>query len=429
MRIAIIGAGPAGLAAAYDLQKSGHQVTCYESASQVGGLAAGFKAPHWDWPLEQYYHHWFQSDKDILHLAEEIGVRDKILFPKPVTVLYHEGGFHAFDSPLAVLKFPGVPFVDRLRFGLVGAYLRFTRNWKGLEKHTAHTWLTQRLGRRAYEVLWEPMLEGKFGPVYYRHVNMAWFWARIHARTRCLGTFEGGIQGFMDAVADAIRNLGGEIRLNCPVERIVQAPEGGLSVHADGCEGHFDRVLSTSSPALLAKTVPELPMEYLARLKELKSLGAVVLTVALDRRLGPGFYWYNLPKREGFPFLCLVEHTCFIPPEHYGGDHLVYCGDYVAEGHRYFSMTKDELLEEFLPALQRINPEFSPEWVKDSWLFRASYAQPVPFPNHSKNIPESRTPIPGLYWASMSHVYPWDRGTNYAVELGRKAAKMLLEGP
>ena len=427
MKIAVIGAGPAGLAAAFDFLRAGHEVVCYESSSQVGGLASGFKAPHWDWSVERYYHHWFQSDSEILRLADDLGIRDKILFPEPVTALYHEGKFYPFDSPIAVLKFPGIPFIDRLRFGFAGAYLRFSRNWQGFEKYAAHDWLLKALGKRAYEVLWEPMLEGKFGREYYKEVNMAWFWARIHARTRCLGTFEGGIQSYFDILAERVHKLGGLIQLEKAVDRLHPTGDRKVKVECDGRTEVFDRVLSTSSPAILADIAPELPEDYLKGVQNLKSLAAVVLTVALDRPLGPGIYWYNLPKKAGFPFLCLVEHTCFIPPEHFGGDHLVYCGDYVPESHRYMSMSKEELQKVFLPALQKINPDFSPSWVKDSWLFRAHYAQPIPFRNHSKNIPSIKTPIPGLYWASMSHVYPWDRGTNFAVEIGRKAARMMME--
>lgn len=426
MRIAVIGAGPAGLAAAWDFVRAGHEVVCHETAEQVGGLAAGFKAEHWDWSVEQYYHHWFQSDSDILRLAEELGVKDKLLFPKPVTALYHQGKFYAFDSPIAVLKFPGIPFLDRLRFGFVGAYLRFSRSWKTLEQHTAHEWLRRRLGPRAYEVLWEPMLEGKFGAEYYKQVNMAWFWARIHARTQCLGTFQGGFQAFMDTLAEGIRRKGGEIRLKSPVERVARAEDGRLVVESQAASELFDRVLATSSPQVLARMVPDLPSEYLAKVRALRSLGAVVLTLALDRPLGPGIYWYNLPKKEGFPFLCLVEHTAFLSPEHFGGDHLVYCGDYVPEGHRYLSMSKEELVAEFFPALARINPALTLASVKGSWLFRTAYAQPVPMVNHSQNLPSIETPIPGIYWASMSHVYPWDRGTNYAVEIGRKAAERVM---
>jgi len=148
----------------------------------------------------------------------------------------------------------------------------------------------------------------------------------------------------------------------------------------------------------------------------------------MKHKLSPeGYYWYNMPKSAGFPFLALVEHTNFLPPEHYGGDHIVYCGDYLEPDHPYFQLSKEELLERFIPSLKRINPNFSPEWVRDSWLYRTAYAQPIPLVNHSKNIPAIRTPIPGLFFASMSQVYPWDRGTNFAVEIARRAAKMMTQ--
>lgn len=157
-------------------------------------------------------------------------------------------------------------------------------------------------------------------------------------------------------------------------------------------------------------------------------MGAVVMALSLKEQLSKdGYYWFNLPKEEGFPFLALVEHTNYIPPEKFGGDHIVYAGDYLEQGHEYFSLSEAELLERFLPAFQRINPAFTRDWVKKVWLFKTNYAQPVPLLNHSKNIPAIATPIDGLYFASMSQVYPWDRGTNFAVEIGRRAAKMMLE--
>jgi protoporphyrinogen oxidase len=176
----------------------------------------------------------------------------------------------------------------------------------------------------------------------------------------------------------------------------------------------------------MARLMPDLPASYADSLRSLKSLGAVVLVVTLDRQLTQ-YYWHNLPKEAGFPYLAMVEHTNFIGPEHYGGDHILYLGDYLETSHEYFSLSKDQLLERFLPSLTRFNPAFDRSWVKDSWLWKTPYAQPVPHLNHSKNIPPVRTPVPGLYFASMSQVYPWDRGTNYAVEIGQKAARMVVE--
>ena len=138
-----------------------------------------------------------------------------------------------------------------------------------------------------------------------------------------------------------------------------------------------------------------------------------------------GYYWYNIPKSAGFPFLALVEHTNFLSPDYFGGDHIVYMGDYLEADHEYFELSENQLLDRFIKVLPQFNPAFEPGWIKKTWLFCTRYAQPVPMVNHSQNIPAIKTPIPGLYFASMSQVYPWDRGTNFAVEIGRRAARIM----
>jgi protoporphyrinogen oxidase len=425
MRIAIIGAGFGGLAAAYDLKNTGHDVTIYESANYVGGLASGFKEPYWDWSVEKFYHHWFQTDREMLGLIKELGWEDRVLFPRPLTVMYHNGKFYPFDSILKAILFPGLGFgLDKIRFGFVGLYLRLTNNWKPLEKYTADEWMQKYAGRHVYEKMWKPLLVGKFGP-YYRDVNMAWMWARIKARTTRLGTFEGGFQRFADLFAERLRGMGVEIRLGVKVESIKREQEQ-MVVRGGGESESFDKVLVTTSPYLFAKLSPDLPENYLKGLLELKSMGAVVMVLALKHQLSKeGYYWFNLPKEEGYPFLALNEHTNFVSKDHFGGDHIVYAGDYLEGGHEYFSLSDGELLERFAPAFKKFNPAFERDWVKKVWVFRTNYAQPVPLLNHSKNIPAIQTPIEGLYFASMSQVYPWDRGTNFAVEIGRRAARMM----
>lgn len=426
MRVAIIGAGPAGLAAAYDFTRAGHDVTVYEGADRVGGLASGFKAPHWDWTLERFYHHWFQSDAAMLGLIDELGWRDDVLFPRPQTVLFHEGAFYPADSIGTALKFflRHFPLADVLRFGVVGMYLRTTSNWRKLEQFTADEWMRKHAGERIYEAVWKPMLVGKFGEANLKTVNMAWLWARLKTRTTRLGTFRGGFQAFLDRFAGVVHDLGARIYLEAPVTRI-EATGNALQVVADETQVEFDVVVSTSSPAAMARLAPALPESYTAKLNGLRSMGAVVLVLTLERQLTP-YYWHNLPKSAGFPFLALVEHTNFLDKKHYGGDHIIYCGDYLEPDHEYFTLSKDEILERFVPALERFHPEFRPDWIRGSWLFRTKYAQPVPPVNHSRNIPDVRTPLRGLYLASMSQVYPWDRGTNFAVEIGRKVARIAM---
>jgi len=225
-----------------------------------------------------------------------------------------------------------------------------------------------------------------------------------------------------------VRQLGATVHLETPIAALARHDDGTWGVtpgRAGMAAQDFDAVVVTGSPALLAKLAPQLPDDYLAGLRRLRSMGAVVLTIALRRKLLDSVYWLMPPKSE-FPFLALVEHTNFIEPEHYGGDHLIYCGDYLEPSHEYFQLSKEQLLERFLPALKRVNPQFDPSWVRDSWLHREPYAQPIVPVNHARNVPPLATPLAGLYWASMSQVYPWDRGTNFAVDLGRRVAAEVM---
>jgi protoporphyrinogen oxidase len=426
--VAVLGAGFGGLAAAYDLRRLGRQVTIFEAADYVGGLASGIKEPHWDWYVEKFYHHWFASDHHMLELIRELGWQERVLFPRPYTVMLHRGRFYPFDSIPAAILFPGLGWgVNKVRFGLVGLYLRLTNNWRTLEKATVDAWMRKWAGDTVYELMWQPLMLGKFGEKYAKQVNMAWMWARLKARTTRLGTYQGGFQAFADQFAQRLRQMGVVIHLSTPVGRITSRPQGGLALETASSTEVFDQCLVTTAPSLLARLAPDLPADYLQGLLDLKSMGAVVMVLSLKRQLSEqGYYWFNLPKSAGFPFLALVEHTNFVSPDHFGGDHIVYIGDYLEPEHENFSLSQDELLKRFLPTLSQFNPAFSPDWLNKAWLFRTAYAQPVPLVNHSCNIPAIKTPLDGLYFASMSQVYPWDRGTNFAVEIGRRAAHLMM---
>jgi protoporphyrinogen oxidase len=435
LRIAVIGGGVTGLTAAYDLVMRADvrppaEVVVYEGGKELGGLAAGFRGrPSWEWPLEHFYHHLFTNDDAIIGLTNELGFGDKLVVHTPVTALYFRGHLYPLDSPVRVLRFPHLPIWDRLRMGAVLGYLRYNpaRPWRRYDRIVADQWLARWMGSRAYATVWQPMLQGKFG-VHYDQVNLAWFWARIYKRTRQLGYYEGGFQAFVDRLADTVRQRGAAIHTQRPVSQISRTAKGGYLVHdADGREQAYHAALSTVGPGLMGRLAPDLPDDYRSSLSRLRSMGAVVLTVALDRQLMRQVYWANIPKQEGLPFLALVEHTNMIDPAHYDGDHLLYIGNYLDPDHRYFDLSAEELLSEFVPHLRNFNADFDPRWVKGAWVHKAKYAQPVPPVGYADMIPALRTPATGLYYASMSQVYPWDRGTNYAVEMGRKVAGMIVD--
>lgn len=429
MKIAIVGAGIGGMSAAWDLIKAGHEVEIFEAAGHPGGLAAGFKEPEWEWSVEKFYHHWFTSDVHMMQLIDELGLKEKVIVKRPYTVMFFKDKFYPFDSILTALLYPGLGWgLDKIRFGLVGLFLRLTNNWRPMESETVDGWMRKWAGESVYKKMWEPMVVGKFGERYAKVVNMAWMWARLHSRTTQLATFEGGFQNFSNMFCEILQSKGVKFHFNTGITRISTLPESRVKIISSLGELDYDRCLVTISPGQLASLAPELPSDYLKGLLELKSLGAVVMVISLTQQLSKdGYYWFNLPKSAGFPFLALVEHTNYLPSEKYGGEHLIYCGDYLELDHEYFQMTKEQLLERFLPSFSRINPDFKTEWVKRAWLFKTNYAQPVPLINHSKNIPAIKTPLDGLYFACMSQVYPWDRGTNFAVQIARQAARLIQD--
>ena len=425
-KAAIIGSGIGGLTAAHELRKQGFDVTIFEKGTTTGGLAGGFFHDNWDWSVEYFYHHWFKSDKAIQNLIKELGMQKKVRFLRPQTVMYHQGNFYPLDSVIAVLTFPGFSFIEKMRFGMVTAYIRFVAGWRKLENDTAHAWLKKYYGEKIYRVNFEPMLRGKFGE-YYRQVPMSWFWARFKARSSELGTYVGGFQAFFNEFAQKLIEEGVIIQFDSTVEKIIQEADGKAALFVNKQKMVFDKVIITTSPASFASLAPDLPEEYTKKIFQSKSIGAIVLLLSLKHPLSKEkYYWYNLPKSKEFPFLSLVEHTNFLSSKNFGGDHLVYCGDYLPPEHEYFQLSKEELIDRFVPSIQKINHDFTKEWIKESWLFKQAYAQPIPFLNQSMHLLDVKTPLKNVFLMTMSQVYPWDRGTNYAVELVQRSLKDVL---
>jgi protoporphyrinogen oxidase len=151
----------------------------------------------------------------------------------------------------------------------------------------------------------------------------------------------------------------------------------------------------------------------------------VCMVITMKRSLS-STYWMNIGDRT-MPFLALVEHTNFIGPEHYNGNHILYISNYLSQDHEYFKMSDDALWSIFEPALMRINPEFSSDWVNERWVFKAPYAQPIVRMNYSQNKPDHRTPVAGLYLETMTQIYPEDRGQNYSILMGEDVAKMVVK--
>lgn len=413
MRVAIIGGGFTGLSAAIELVDKGTKVSVFEQNDQLGGLALGFQPKDWEWPLEVFYHHIFQNDTAIIKLAQK--VNHPAFFQTPLTNTFRLDLNAPLDTPLTLLTHPQFSLWSkfRLSLGLLELKLRNSTQGQALEKYRVVDWLPAHVGQEAYDKLWFPLLSAKFGP-YLPEVNMAWFWARIAKRTKSLGYFEGGFMGLLKAMGKYIEQNEGNIYLGSPV---VQVKKSGKQFVVNGAK--FDKVLVTTPAPLVDKLIGPNKITW----PKINYLWGQTLIIELKESLLSN-YWLNI--LEDWPFLVAVEHTNFIDKKQYAGKPLVYLGNYLPEGDKRLKMSAEKLLEMYTPFIKKINPEFKSSWVGRSWKFQLPFSQPV-FPiNYSSQIPTFDSGIPGIFVANMSMVYPWDRGTNYAVELGQKVAQDIL---
>ncbi len=433
MKIGILGAGFTGLSSAHNLLKKGHQVFIFDNNSSAGGLAGGFKPArnasrsdaggeeNWTWILEQHYHHIFTSDNSIKNLAKEIGI--PIYFKKPKTKSLIDEKIYPLDSPFDVITFKKLTLIERTRLGLVLTYLKLSPFQKWMEKISARDWLKKKLGKNIFELLWEPLLSAKFGE-YKNDIPLSWFWARIKKRSQKLGYPEGGFQNLADALKKNIEKKGGKFYLQTEVKEIKSA-NNKVKISFDNKEEYFDKVIVTTSSSAFLKVVRDIPKEYLENLEKLKALSALTLVLIFEKPfLTDGTYWLNICRKD-FPFLSVVEHTNFIDKKYYNNKHIAYVGKYLPINHPYMKMSADQILKIYDPYLRKINPNYTLD-ATNYTLFKASFAQPVITLNYSKIIPSLETPVKNIYLANMQQVYPWDRGVNYAIELGEKVAKKLL---
>lgn len=436
MRVGIVGAGAAGLAAAYELGLRGHSAAVYESAPFLGGQASTFDVG--GARLEKGYHHWFTSDTDIVELTQEIGLGHQIRWVDSKVGTLWDGKVYDFVTPMDLMRFTPLSLVDRVRLGLTTLYLQRQGDFRKYEGVTADEWLRRYTSQRCYEVFWGPMMRGKFGDEHYRDVGMVWVWGKIHTRVKSrgksmvkekLGYPIGSFGELFDVLADKVREQGGEVSLSARVER-VDVSEGqarGLRVSLDGAAARreeFDAVIATTPSYLFPRLVDGLPDDYLARLTGVNYMAAALLVLVLDRPLSH-VYWMNVADRS-IPFVGVIEHTNLIGADHYGGKHIVYLSNYLSADSPLYKMDRDELLAEYLPHLRKINPEFQASWIQESYHYRVGAAQPIIGVNYSERIPAHRTPIKGLYLANTTQVYPEDRGTNYSVRMGREVARMAM---
>jgi protoporphyrinogen oxidase len=426
-KINIVGAGFTGLTMAYYLSKAGWEVSIFEKDDSIGGLAGSFKVEGEN--LEKFYHHWFTNDTNVIDLIKDLNCEKNIVQRPIKNGMYYANNFFRLSSPMDLLKFKALSFVNRIRLGFVVIAIRFVKNWMKLEKITAKNWLIKICGQQGYKVVWEPLLKGKFGR-YAEDVSAVWFWNKLKLRggsraengKEYLAYYKGGFASLADSMVDTIEKNGGKLYLNAPVIEVTNAYVKTI----DGTVYYADKTALTVALPIVAKMLEKsVSQEYIEQLNKVKYIGNVCLTLELSKSLSD-IYWLNVNDPD-FPFVGVIEHTNFEPKEHYKGRHIVYLSKYLPTDEKLYAMNESEFFEYALPYIQRMFPDFDRSWVLKYHVWKEEYSQPLVTLNYSKIIPKHETPLPNVIINTMAQIYPEDRGTNYAVREGKAIAEKIIK--
>lgn len=428
----IVGAGFTGLTAGLELAKAGKKVLLLEADSGPGGLAGTFEFKD-GVTIEKFYHHWFNNDAYVPELVRELGMEGDIVTMPSKTGMYFNGRHWRLSTPLDLLRFKPLSFIDRIRLGLLVLQVRKIKDWKTIEHLSIREWLEPLCGKNVFKVVWQPLIENKFS-VYADAVNAVWMWKKLVLRgsTRDakggeqLAYFKGGFGRLAQAMADKITALGGEVRYASPVQGVV-AEQGRLqALRTAGGEIRAKQFLFTPAFSLVADMFQQAaPSEWLEKLRRVKYLGNACLVLEMDRSLSDT-YWLNV-NDPGFPFVGVIEHTNFDSPANYGGKHIVFLSRYLAKEDPVWSYSDQQYLDFALQHLQRMFPALQRNWIQEYRIWRAEFAQPVTERGYSTWVPGQSTPYANAWLSNMAQIYPEDRGTNYAIREGRAIAQKMLQ--
>lgn len=429
MRVCITGAGVTGLTAAYKLAVKGFEVTVFEKENYAGGLAGTLQIS--DVQLERYYHHIFTNDTEIQTLLEELKLSDQLKWAAPSNGIYTEGKLRPFTSPLDLIRFNVMPLAARIRTGLLVLKARSVKNWKDFENINARDWLIKNAGAASYEKLWGPLLKSKFGSDADK-VSAVWIWNKFKLRgssrgkninSEMLGYMTGSFGVLYEMLKDKILKAGGQIYFNEAVKQLTPLADGGFMVTTSSRKERFDLVLSTTPPAILAGIAENLDKAYIKQLSDIRYKADVCVMLELDKRLSP-YYWITVAEKDS-PFVIIAEHTNLFPDERYGS-HIVYLSRYLDVKDPLYLKPDSEIVDIFSDTLEKMFPGWDRSSIKAAHVSRAEFAQPVVTLGYSKAKPEYASPYKNLYTASMAHIYPEDRGQNYAIRSGLEVAELII---
>jgi protoporphyrinogen oxidase len=421
-KYAVLGAGPMGLVAALELLKRGHEVDLYERDDRIGGMSASFDFA--GLKIERYYHFICKTDTPLFELLSELGLSDKLRWTDTRMGYYYDGHLYRWGTPFALLAFPKLGLFDKLRYAWQVMRTKAISDWTALDQVNATAWLRKSLGEKAYKTLWQRTFELKFFE-YAENLSAAWIGTRIkrialsrkNLLQESLGYLEGGSDTLLAKLEQAILERGGRIHLRAGIDRVLVA-DGKVSGIRVGEETlPCDAVVSTAPLPYVPRFAPDLPADFIAGINRIENIPVACVILKLKHSIS-GNFWMNISD-AGVEIPGVIEYSNLNPGTR-EGEHILYAPFYMPKAHPKWSRSNDELIDEVIGYLPRLNPEFRADWVLARHCHRYEFAQTICPPGFFAMLPPMKTPIEGLFMADTAYYYPEDRSISESVAVAVK---------
>jgi protoporphyrinogen oxidase len=471
--IAIVGSGFLGMTLALRLAKSGANVTLFESAGEIGGLASAWEIGDITW--DKHYHVTLLSDSHTRELVEELGLGDQYRWVETKTGFYTDGELVSMSNTMEFLKFPPLGLVSKLRLGATIFVASRIKDWKRLEKVSVEDWLVRLSGRKTFEKIWKPLLKAKLGEAY-KETSAAFIWATIQRmyaarnsglKKEMFGYVRGGYARVLDRFGEVLAREGVEIRLNSPVLSVdkvdnsklritlkpsrrrndvkpprrtkyaavraavavapgfsgafLAEPElktnGVIEFPHNGLADTFDKVILTCPSNAAAKIVPQLTVPERHDLENIRYQGIVSASMLTKRSLSD-FYVTNIT--DDAPFTGIIEMSALVDKKEFDRNALVYLPKYVAGDDELFARTDDEIKELFLTGLEKMYPDFKRKDVLAFKISKVRQVFPIPVLNYSRDLLPAKTSVEGLYIINSSHIVNGTLNVNETLQLAER---------
>jgi protoporphyrinogen oxidase len=432
-RHAIVGGGILGMRLAQRLVQQGREVTLFEAANQLGGLANAWELGGVTW--DRHYHVTLLSDLHLRALLAELGLESDLVWKETKTGFYTDGKLHSMSNTLEFLRFPPLGWIDKLRLGFTIFYASKIKRWQRLEKIPVTDWLRRWSGKRTFEKIWLPLLRAKLGD-NYQHASAAFIWAiiaRMYAARRTglkkemFGYVKGGYARILKRFGELLEREGVTLRLGCRVTGIEREQEQTWVQTADGQREPFDTVILTAPAPVAERLCTGLSAQERERLRGIRYQGIVCASLLLKQPLA-GYYVTNITDSD-VPFTAVIETTALVDREELGGHCLVYLPKYVTPDDPFFETRDEEIQERFLSALEKMYPHFHRSDVLAFKVSRVRHVLAISTLGYSEKLPPMETTVPGLFIINSAHIVNGTLNVNETLALAERAATLLAASP